>query len=278
VSATETLPPPTSSFPGDDEAAEPGFVDAERAERRGGDLVVRSPPDAATPNRQSLFRRHVEGELGVGSARVWVGPVVPDFVSLTDRSAELTLLDATSSGLLAYYRDPVGASSCGYDSLSSCRAVATLYAADGNATWRLELDEILPRQRNLDIRDLSFGESVLYFNQACMQPSKEDKACDRLVAVDPSADRVLWRSDSFTATSRFLVLEDVIVSAAKGVNLPGSAVLLERATGRTLHRIELEKLPTRLEVGQEGVIELNTLSGPLVRLKVVDGRQLAQLP
>jgi len=234
----------------------------ERQIRRGGDLVVSDPPIKPSNPGASTFRRSVEGPMAAGQERIWTGSRVPEFVELTDGTRELTVLDSTSDGFLAYYRDPVGASSCDADSVSNCSGTAILYAPTGKRQWRYELDELLPRAEGLEIRDLRYADAILYVNQSCTVAGGD--ACDRVIAIDTRSSKPLWRSPPATSSHRLLVANDVLI-ATTGSSAGGSLSVLSRQDGSALQRLPVSVTPADLERSANGEIVVTGTQGKTLR-------------
>ncbi len=188
--------------------------------RTGNNLVVDSP---AHPQEQASYlrlRTHVAGTLSSGAERKWIGGEVPSFVPLVAgvpshrATEELFLLDAGSEGFFAFYRDPYGSGgSCTLGAPANCAFSAALYACDGHEVFRFALDPVLSRKDHLEIQDIRYDRGVVYFNEACQSYAKEAGGkCSSLVAFDPRAQRVLWRTGPLVSNGRFALTEGYVVS------------------------------------------------------------------
>jgi outer membrane protein assembly factor BamB len=213
--------------------------------RRGGDLVVEDPPAQPTEPPGGRLRAHTEGTLTSGSPRRWVGPPVPEHVPLVHGTLELFILDEVDGGHLAFYRDPYGASSCALSEDRNCAYRAELYAPDGSATWSIDLSAHLSRPTYLEIQDIRYAGGTLYFNEACQSYARQaNNRCSALVALDPAAGRVLWRTRPTTSNAEFLVLDDRLIVAGYGFTDEKDEVyLIRRADGRILHRARVPSAP-----------------------------------
>jgi len=214
--------------------------------RRGGGLIVEWPP------RQHLTgggrgRTHVVGPLGAQSTRTWAGPTrVPDWMPLTRGPLELFLLDEVADGLFALYREPYGATpaSCatsGPLESHNCEFIAALYLADGSERWSIRLNDLLSRRDHIEVQDARYADGVVYFNEACQSYSRQAGGrCSALVAVDPVARRVLWRSRPLVSNGEIAVIDARWILAAYGFTAEKDQLsLVSRANGRVVSRLEL---------------------------------------
>jgi len=263
-------PEPTVPEPPIEEVASEGA-----SIRRGGDLIVSDPPTKSSGAGSSTFRRSVEGPPGAGQERVWVGIRVPAFVELTDGTRELTLLDPTSDGFLALYRDPVGASSCDADSGSNCSCTTVLYAPNGKKLWRYELDEVLPRAEGFEIRDLRYADGVLYINQSCTISNGDD--CNRVVAIDTRTSKPLWRSSAGTSSHRLLIADQLLL-ATVATTVGGALISLSRKDGHTLQRLPLALSPAGLERAADGEVVVTGTQGKTIAWRLGQDDRLQPAP
>ncbi len=279
VSAVEALAPVTR--PPEELEQDPleGVVSVEQApDRRGGRLIVRSPPDNPTPNVPSSFRRDVEGGFGADDERVWVGAELPDYIELVDEALELTLVDAVNTGFVATYRAPYGSKSCPSETSGICASSVVHYAPTGKVLWRYQLESLLPRKDKLEVRDIRYKSPILYFNHACPSGAKPDEVCDVVVAMDTQTSKIVWRSKAHASTSRLLVFDDYIVAAARSQLGKSGIVLIRRSDGEVLDRSATAFLATHLEAESAGVVMARDVVGASVRLQVVEGARLAPVP
>jgi len=226
--------------------------------RIGGDLTVHAPPRKSERSFGSRMRAHVEGTLSAGSSRVWVGPQVPGFVPLLEGTAELFLLSHESDGsFLAFYRDPYGASSCSLSGHDNCAYVATLFAHCGEVMWSIGLGDLLSRPDHLEIQDIQLGGDTLYFNEACQSYSKDAKGkCSALVAVDPAANQVLWRTKPLVSNGVFFISGDYIVAGYGFTAERDTLSIVRRTDGRVMGRQRLPKAPQDIRLLEPGVIQV----------------------
>ncbi|MBV1858278.1 MAG: hypothetical protein KUG77_07690 [Nannocystaceae bacterium] len=210
------------------------------------------------------MRSHVEGTLSADSARVWVGPQVPGFVPLVEGSAELFLLGHQRDGsFLAFYRDPYGASSCTLGGPNNCAYVATLFAHCGDVMWSISLTDLMSRPDHLEIQDIQLEGDTLYFNEACQSYSKDAKGkCSSLVAVDPAANEVLWKSKSLVSNGVFFISGDYIVAGYGFTAERDTLSIVRRSDGRVMGRPQrLSKAPQDIRLLEPGMLEVEVYPG-----------------
>ncbi|MDB4997180.1 MAG: uncharacterized protein JWM74_4612 [Myxococcaceae bacterium] len=180
---------------------------------------------------------------------VWHGPEVPAFVPLHAGAATLDLLDTTASGTMALYRDhdlgsPPMQPLCGMDSKDekgadmfpgakkNCAAEVRLYDRAGTELAALPLAPFLSRTDHLEVQDAHYDGGTLYFNEACQSYSRNAGGrCSSLVAVDPIAKRVLWRTPSLTSNNAFAMAGEYIVTAYGFTSERSSIRLVRRRDG-----------------------------------------------
>ncbi len=231
--------------------------------RTGGALTVHAPPRKSKRPVGSRMRAHVDGGLSANSARVWVGPQVPGFVPLVEGTAELFLLGHQSDGsFLAFYRDPYDASSCALSGNDNCAYVATLFAHCGEVMWSIALNDLLSRPDQLEIQDIQLEGGTLYFNEACQSYSKDAKGkCSALVAVDPDANEVLWRTKPLVSNGVFFVAGDYIIAGYGFTAERDTLSIVRRADGRVMGTQRLSKAPQDIRLLEPGVVEVEVYPG-----------------
>jgi hypothetical protein len=215
-------------------------------ERRAGNLVVPAEPRRRPDDPAQRLRSHVDGALSAHEVRTWVGPPVPAHVELAVGTQELFLLDEIpGGGHLAFYRDPYGASSCGFsDMWRNCAYSFRLYAADGALRSDLALGPLLSADRHLEIQDVQYSDGIVYFNEACQTYAADAKGhCSALVALDPVSGKLIWRSKHLVSNSRFRLLGDLILTGYGFTAEPDFVYLLDRRTGQVLDRRKVRTAP-----------------------------------
>lgn len=259
-STTEPTPAQAPQQPADPNDCNPFVAPLTRT---GGKLTVNAPPRKPQRSVGSRMRTHVEGALSADSPRVWVGPQVPGFVPLAEGTAELFLLGHQSDGsFLAFYRDPYDASSCALSGNDNCAYVATLFAHCGEVKWSISLTDLLSRPDQLEIQDIQLEDDTLYFNEACQSYSKDAKGkCSALVAVDPVANQVLWRTKSLVSNGVFFISGDYIVAGYGFTAERDTLSIVRRSDGRVMGRQRLPKAPQDIRLLEPGVVEVEVYPG-----------------
>lgn len=157
---------------------------------------------------------------------------------------ELFLLDPADGGHLAFYREPYGLGSCSLGGNANCAYVARLYTAAGTLAWSVTLGELMSRRDALEVQDIRLADGVLYFNEACQSYSSDARgACSSLVAVDPNAHRVLWRTDPLVSNGRFVIRGCYIVAGYGFTAEPDAVFLVDRGTGAVRQKIGVSSAP-----------------------------------
>lgn len=264
--AKPVAPAPPKSAPPESEACKP-FNGA--AERREGNLLVRTPP--SKPRRAFLgrLRSHVTGALSKGSPREWVGPPVPAFIPLYEGSAELHLLERSGDDFVAIYRDPYGAGSCMLSSSLNCDFFAVAYDPCGKQRWSRRLNQVMSRTEHLEVQDLRVADGIIYFNEACQSYARDAQGkCSSLLAYDPVADKRLWRTRPLVSNNRFLVLDDLLVTGYGFTDEPDYLFLVRRSDGKVLFRKYLRTAHRDIRMQADNVLVIKLYSGPDLRLEL----------
>lgn len=230
--------------------------------RTAGDLTVEAPPRAPKSDLGGRLRSHVEGALSKGSPRVWVGPQVPGFVPLMEDTAELFLLDRVGDEFMAFYRAPYGASSCGLGDDANCHYFVTLYDLEGNARWSVALHELLSAPRYLEVQDVRWADGTLYFNEACQSYSSgAGGKCSALVAYDPAAREVRWRTRPLVSNGDFLIHGDHIVTGYGFTNERDYVYVVRRSDGKIMQKVPVPKAAERFRLTDDGLLEATLYPG-----------------
>jgi hypothetical protein len=224
------------------------------------------------------MRSHIDGSLTAGSPRIWVGPEVPAFVQLTAGTLELFILDkvriaapadASEDGLLAFYRDPYGASSCDLSGPSNCSFGAALYHCSGKLLWVLGLNAFMSRPDRLEVQDIRFDGGTLYFNEACQSYSKEANGrCSSLVAVDTAAKKVMWRSPPLTSNGMFTVAGKHLITGYGFTAEPDFLFVVKRSDGSIAQRIPVATGPQHIELVSPGEALVELYDGARLRFRL----------
>ncbi len=224
-------------------------------QRRGGGLVVSTPAPNVPEVQGARLRTDTRGTLTAGSQRTWAGRDVPAFVPLTIGTRELFLLDDVEDGLLALYRDPYGASSCTLGANDNCAVEVRLYACDGALRFHVAPSDRWSRPDRLELQDVRWDGGVVYYNEACQSYSREAAgACSRLVALDPIAQKVLWRSAPLRSNGRFLVRDRYLVTGYGFTAEPDALFVLRRSDGATVSRAALPSQHQELTIEGDVIV------------------------
>ncbi len=225
--------------------------------RQAGDLTVEAPPRVLEDDFIGRLRTHVDGGLSKGTARVWVGPQVPGFVPLMEGTMELFLLDRVDDEFMAFYRDPYGASSCGLGDGGNCDYFVRIFDLEGEARWSISLPELMSRPTQLEVQDARWADGTLYFNEACQSYSSgAGGKCSALVAYDPEAKEVRWRTRNLVSNGEFLVHGDYIVSSYGFTDERDFLFVVRRSDGKIIQKVPLRKAAMRLTVASDGLLDV----------------------
>ena len=221
---------------------------------------VRHPPFEPSPDGR--LRTHTTGPLSGTDRREWAGPPIPEFVPKRLGTLELFILDDTDGGHLAFYREPYNLGSCTLGGAANCAYEARFYTHGGKLAWSLPLGEVMSRPDHLEVQDLRFADGVLYFNEACQSyASGANGACSSLVAVDPAARRVLWRTDPLVSNGRFVVRACYVVAGYGFTAEPDAVFLVERGTGKVRQKIPVSSAPEQYTLVQPDQLRVTLYSG-----------------
>lgn len=225
--------------------------------RTAGDLTAHAPASPReSPEFRGRLRTHTEGGLTLGSARTWVGPVVPGYVPLMIDTAELFLLERDGETYVALYRDPYGAGSCELSTPANCRFVVRGFQ-DCEPTYTLELAAFMSRPTHLEIQDLRVMDGVVYFNEACQSYAKDAGGrCSALVAVDARSGTLRWRTRNLVSNNRFLLVGAYIIAGYGFTDERDALHLVRRTDGAVVHRTKLPTAHEDLVIGDDGVLEV----------------------
>ena len=232
-----------------------------------------SPP--FDPNDGARMRGHVTGPLTVdlrrGGRWTWSGGDIPPFVTKEVNTLGLFLLDEADGGYLAFYREPYDLKSCRLGNHVNCAYLALHYDKRGKLVWALELNGLMSRRDHVEIQDIRLAGGVLYFNEACQSYSAEAHGeCSSLVAVDPVARKVLWRTEPLVSNSRFLVRGCYLVAGYGFTNEPDQLALISRGTGKVLQTIPVSSAPEQLRLRGRDRLEVRLSAGAAGRFELVN--------
>lgn len=237
----------------------------------GPDDVVEPVIDLSPEGR---LRSHVDGVLSGPGGRTWIGPAVPDAIPTQLGTLELFVLDRADGGYLALYREPYGLASCQLGTDDNCAYEVRHYDRRGQLRWALPMDGVLSRPDHLEIQDLRLAGGVLYFNEACQSYARDaGGACSALVAYDPRAREVLWRTPPLVSNGRFVVRGCYLITGYGFTAELDAVKLVDRATGRVRQTVLVSSAPERYRLDEPGLLDVTLYSGATrtYRLDGIDG-------
>jgi len=199
-------------------------------------LIVMTPSPTQAPPPGLRLRTMVRP-----ADRLWIAVDVPAHVPLEFADQKLDLLDPIASGgWVATYRE-------GYDACSArgahvnCRATVKIFDASKMERASVALHALMSRPDQLEVQDVRYDGRTLYFNEACQSYSKEAYGkCSALVAIDPVANKVLWRTGSLVSNNYFLIVGEHIVAAYGFMGEAASIRIIRRSDGKVLETQKLE--------------------------------------
>lgn len=240
----------------------PGECDPYRdlEDRRGGDLLVParpSPPER--PLAGGRLRTHTDGALNAGAPRMWVVDPVPAFVPLTEGPAELFILDRVGDTFVATYRAPYGTGSCALDDgATNCDFHVKAFDKCGAPQWAIHLNDFMSRRDHLEMQDIRYDPdtAALYFNEACQSYSREAGGkCSALVAVDPKAGKLLWRTPPLRSNHEFMLYKGYVVSIYSFSQEKSFVHVIRKQDGKVLLRKAIEKANWDLQIHPDGHLQ-----------------------
>lgn len=169
----------------------------------------------------------------------------PAYVAAELDGLQLFIADSTPDGWMAFYRGPLG----GAPNSANVAYRAVMYRRDGTRAWDTNLNRFLSRTDHLEVQDVRYADGRLYLNEACQSYSREaGGACSSLLAVNPAAGTVEWRTPPLTSNNIILLHGPYIVAGYGFTAEPDSLFLVDRATGRILDRQPLDSAHSYLEM------------------------------
>lgn len=222
---------------------------------------LRHPPLEA--HADGRLRTHTSGPLSGTDRRDWSGDAVPKFVPERLGTLELFILDEADGGHLAFYREPYGLGSCALGGTNTnCAYTARFYTKAGTLRWSLDLGDLMSRRDQLEVQDIRLADGVLYFNEACQSYAADaGGACSSLVAVDPQARRVMWRTDPLVSNGRFLIRGCYVVAGYGFTAEPDAVFLVDRGTGAIRQKIGVSSAPERYKLVQPDELHVTLYAG-----------------
>jgi hypothetical protein len=223
------------------------------------------------PSPDGRLRTHTLGTLSGHASRTWNGPEAPVAIPRQVGGLELFVLDEADGGYLAFYREPYNLGSCQLGGTTNCAYVARFYSRSGQLGWTVKLAKVMSRPDHLEIQDIRLAGGVLYFNEACQSYANEAGGrCSSLVAIDPVARRVLWRTAPLVSNGRFLVRGCYLVAGYGFTSEPDALHLVDRATGAVRQTIRVSSSPERYALSKPDRLNVSLYSG-VARRYALDG-------
>ena len=225
------------------------------------------PVDDVFP--EGRLRTQSTGPLSAAGARQWQGMKLPESIPVALGTLELFLADSADNGYLVFYREPYNLGSCSLGGKRNCAYEAAFYTVDGKREWTLSLASVMSRPDGLEVQDIRYTRGVLYFNEACQSYSSEQGGqCSSLVAVDPHAGKVLWRTPSLVSNGRFTVRGCYIVAGYGFTSEPDTVFLVDRSTGKVAQSIPVSSAPQTYALGSKDRLTVTLYSGATRRYRL----------
>lgn len=218
---------------------------------------------------EGRLRTHTNGALDDSTTRTWVGKIVPSHVPAELGTLELFILDSADGGHLAFYREPYDRQTCKLGNSANCAYEARHYDRSGALKWSLPLNDILAARARLEIQDIRLANGILYFNEACQSySSAANGQCSSLVAYDPVARRLVWRSEPLTSNGRFVIRGCYIVAGYGFTSERDHVFLLSRGTGKRLQTLPSTSAPEAITLSAPDRVEISLYAGPTGSFKL----------
>ncbi len=224
---------------------------------------------------EGRLRTQSSGVLSGATGRTWEGAPVPDGIPSKQGTLELFLLDKADGGHLAFYREPYNLHSCTLSGATNCAYQVRFYDRRGALQWELALNDVMSRPDQLEVQDLRLADGVLYFNEACQSYSSgANGKCSSLVAVDPRARKVLWRTPPLTSNGRFRIRGCYIIAGYGFTAEPDWLHLVDRGSGTVMQKLFVSSSPEQLTLVGPDRVDVQLYSGITRRFRL-DGMDAA---
>jgi len=203
-------------------------------------LVIMSPSPTQAPPPGLRLRTMVRP-----ADRLWIGPDIPREVPFEVGELKLDLLDARpGGGWVATYRERFEPCYARGEH-ANCGTLVKIFDKANTEVVSLSLDSFLSHKDHLEVQDVRFVASgaggALYFNEACQSYSSEAGGkCSALIAVDPFAKKVLWRTAPLASNNEFLVQGDYLVAAYGFTGEKASIRIVRRSDGKVMEQQPLQ--------------------------------------
>jgi len=164
---------------------------------------------------------------------------------------KLDLLDRSGNAWVALYRGSFDACGAATPGSLNCDAEVRLYDCTGALLAAVPLKPLMSRPDQLEVQDVRYDGGTLYFNEACQTYSREAGGrCSSLVAVEPVAKRVLWRTRPLVSNNWFVIAGDYLVAAYGFTGERASIRVVRRTDGAIVDTQPLDH--TNFEMFLEG--------------------------
>ena len=141
--------------------------------------------------------------------------------------------------------------------------------------WELALNEVMSRPDQLEVQDIRLADGVLYFNEACQSYSSgANGKCSALVAVDPRARKVMWRTPPLTSNGRFRIRGCYIIAGYGFTAEPDWLHLVDRGSGAVMQKLFVSSSPEQLTLVGPDRLDVQLYSGITRRFRL-DGMDAA---
>lgn len=193
---------------------------------------------------------------------------LPPFIFRDADGLELYVADETPDGWLAFYRTPLG--EWAGEMYRNAAFHAILFSLDGQVQWSLDLNRFLSRPDHLEIQDVRYADGELYFNEACQTYARDAGGrCSALVRVDPARPAVDWRTPPLVSNDLFILHGPYVIAGYGFTAEPDYVRVIDRQTGRVLHRTGVDSAPEYLEV-KDGRLHVLTYNNQHYVFEIVE--------
>jgi hypothetical protein len=217
-------------------------------ERHEGDLTVPANPQPGE-----------RGRWHFGEPRTWVGPPVPAAVPLYVGTAELVELRNVGDQLLASYDTPSGAPGCADALERSCPQAIRLFDDCGTQLWSIAPGDFFLRGKTArGVETVLYHDGLLYFDEACTDASTRPMGqCGALIAVDPAAGKLLWRTTAMRSSGPLLVHQGWLIAVYQYLGQQAFVHLLRPSDGKIGLRMKVEAGHWDFAVAADGHLQLS---------------------
>ena len=209
------------------------IADTKPTVRKLDGLIVMTPSPTQAPPPGLRLRTMVRPP-----DHLWLGVEIPSHVPLEVSDLKLDMLDPRlGGGWVATYRERYATCQLRGPDIN-CKSLVKIFDGKKTEVASVALDAYHPRPDRLEVQDVRLGDdNTLYFNEACQSYSKDAGGkCSSLVAFDPFAKKVLWRTGPLVSNNYFLVVGQYVVCAYGFTGEPAAIRIVRRSDGKVLDR------------------------------------------